>query len=356
MGVVRVLVVDDSRTARTLLRSVLDADPGLTVVGEASNGAEALEAVGRLQPSVVVMDIDMPEMDGFEATKRIMIQHPTPIVIVTGSDNALQIEVSLKAVGAGALTVAPKPAGPGSPGYEAEAARLARLVKALADVKVVRQRRSVQDSGPTPAPTPPSAPDRSERDRTIEIVGVAASTGGPAALYGFLQALPRSLGVPVLVVQHIAAGFIDGLARWLSTATVLPVCVAQGNAPLQGGEVYLAPDDHHLTVRGDHIRLSTADPVGGFRPAANVLFASLAESHGAAAAAVVLTGMGDDGVQGAASLHAAGGFVLAQDADTSAVFGMPNAVVRRGIAAAVGPVDELASRVARLSLQKELKG
>lgn len=356
MDATRVLVVDDSPTDRALLRGVLDADPGLTVVGEAGNGAEALEAVGRLRPSVVVMDIDMPEMDGFEATKRIMIEHPTPIVIVTGSDNALQVEVSLKAVGAGALTVAPKPPGPASPQYEVEAARLARLVKGLADVKVVRQRRRVEAPGPAPAAAPTRPRERSERGRVVEVVGVAASTGGPAALYAFLQALPRSLDVPVLVVQHIASGFIDGLARWLATATVLPVCVATANAVLRGGEVYLAPDDHHLTASGDRIRLSTADPVGGFRPSASVLFASLAESHGAAAAAVVLTGMGDDGVDGAVRVHAAGGLVLAQDAGTSAVFGMPNALVRRGIAHAVGPVDELACRIAQLAPQKEVGG
>lgn len=355
MDATRVLVVDDSRTDRTLLRSVLEADPGLIVVGEAANGAEALEAVGRLRPSVVVMDIDMPEMDGFEATKRIMIEHPTPIVIVTGSDSALQVEVSLKAVGAGALTVAPKPPGPASPRYAGEAARLARLVKGLADVKVVRQRRRVEATGPAPSPAM-RAVGWSHRGRAVQIIGVGASTGGPAALYGFLQALPRSLDVPVLVVQHIATGFIDGLARWLATATVLPVCVATANAVLRGGEVYLAPDDRHLTTNGDRIRLSTADPVGGFRPSASALFASLAESHGATAAVVVLTGMGDDGVDGAARVHAAGGLVLTQDAGTSAVFGMPNAVARRGIAHVVGTVEELACRVAQLAPQKEVGG
>lgn len=352
--ITRVVIVDDSATARLLLREILDGDPRLEVVGEAATGSAAVDLVTRLRPSIVVMDIEMPGMDGFEATKRIMIEQPTPIIIVTGSDSALQVEVSLKAVGVGALTVLPKPPGPSSPAHAAEAARLVRLVRALADVKVVRQRRPVAASTAT---TPRSAVPR-PTDRTgpgsLQVLGVAASTGGPAALYRLLQALPRTLDIPVLVVQHIAAGFLDGLARWLATATVLPVSVASAHTPLRGGEVYLAPDDHHLVVRDGRIRLSSADPVGGFRPSATVLFRSLAEHYGAGAGVVVLTGMGEDGLHGAEQIHAAGGLVLAQDADTSVVFGMPQAVVRRGLADMVAPVEELACRVASLASQKEI--
>jgi two-component system chemotaxis response regulator CheB len=323
-----------------LLTAILDADAGLTVVGEAADGAEGLELVRRLQPSVVVMDIDMPDMDGFEATKRIMIEQPTPIVIVTASTQAAQIETSLKAVRAGALTVVPKPAGPGSASHRSEAARLVALVKGLADVKVVRQHDRT------------AAPDRttvasSETGRAVAVVGVAASTGGPPAVYRFLELLPRTLDVPVLVVQHLAAGFVDGLARWLAGATVLPVCVATDGLPARGGEVYIAAEDRHLELVAGSLRLSTADPVGGFRPSADVLFCSLADGHGAGAAAVILTGMGNDGAAGAARVRQAGGLVLAQDADTCVVYGMPRAVVQAGLADAVGPVDDLAYRIGR---------
>lgn len=345
---IRVVVADDSRTARALLVALLEAEPSLTVVGEAADGAEALELTGRLRPSVVVMDIEMPRMDGFEATKRIMIEHPTPIVIVTARHDVHHVEVALQAMRAGALTVAAKPGGRAlTTASDESARRLVMLVKALADVKVVRRRSGggelLREADRLTAP----------RGHTVEAVAVAASTGGPVALYRFLEAMPRSLDVPVLVVQHMADGFVEGLARWLGTATVLPVCVAQDGAELRGGQVYIAPDDHHLEVARGRIQLSGTPPVGGFRPSANVLFTSLADAYGATAAAVVLTGMGEDGVVGAARVREGGGLVLAQDAETSAVYGMPRAVVTAGLADAVGPVEDLAYRVVRSASKRK---
>lgn len=345
----RAVVVDDSPTARALLTAILAADPAIRVVGEASNGLQALEVVKRTRPSVVVMDIEMPVMDGFEATKRIMVEEPTPIVIVSARYDSRQVEVALQAVKAGALTVIAKPSGPATPGFQAQSDRIVRLVKALAEVKVVRQhrrrpsRRTIDDHGGE-LPRRPR-----QHDHRVKVVGVAASTGGPAALYRFLEQLPRTLGIPVLVVQHIADGFVDGLARWLGGGTLLPVGVAKGGSPLRPGEVYLAPDGHHLEVGPNEIRLSSAAHDGGFRPSANVLFASLAARYGPRAAAVVLTGMGTDGLRGAAQLRACGGLVLAQDADSSAVFGMPRAVAEAGLAHAVGDVADLASLVVRSS-------
>lgn len=345
-GRLRVVVVDDSRTARALLTGLLDVDPGIEVVGQAADGAEALALVKRLQPSVVLMDIDMPVMDGFEATKRIMVEEPTPIIVVSARHDARHVEIGLQAVRAGALTVVPKPAGPGMPEHQRDATRIVTLVKALADVKVVRQHG-------LRSPVVPPEPRVTKPHRTLQIVGVAASTGGPAALYRFLEVLPRTLDLPVLVVQHIAKGFVGGLAQWLSAAAVLPVCVAEDGAELAGCQVYIAPDDRHLEVRGGRIRLSRADPDRGFRPSANVLFRSLADEYGPAAAGVVLTGMGHDGLHGAAQLRDAGGLVLAQDADSSVVFGMPRAVAEAGLADMVGNVESLASRIVRFAPMKE---
>lgn len=337
----RVLVVDDSTTARALLVALCRAEPGVEVVGEASDGRQAVERTMLVRPSIVVMDIEMPVMDGFEATKRIMIEHPTPILIVTARYDPASVEVSLRAVRAGALTVLPKPGGPGTPGFERDAARLVSLVKALADVKVVRARRTE-----LPAAAPVRRPSSRE---PIAVVGVAASTGGPAAVFRFLQTLPRHLDVPVLVVQHIAEGFVPGLVRWLASATVLPVCTAEDGDKLAGGTVYVAPDGHHLGVGDGVIRLSDAPKVGGFRPSADVLFRSLADSYGSGATAVVLTGMGIDGVDGARAVRAAGGLVLSQDEGSSVVFGMPRAVADAGLADAVGSAEELAFKLVRFA-------
>ena len=345
-GTARVLVVDDSSTARALLVQLLGADPALEVVGEATNGRQAVELAGRLRPSILVMDIEMPIMDGFEATKRIMVEAPTPILIVTARHDPHDVEVSLRALRMGALAVQPKPAGPGSDGFQADGARLVTLVKALAEVKVVR-RRWMPD--PTPPTRAPGATVPTGREASVRAVAVAASTGGPAALYRFLELLPADLAAPVLVVQHIAAGFVTGLASWLGSGTALPVKVAEEDEPLRDGHVYVAPDGRHLEVgRDQSVHLAAGPPVGGFRPSASALFASLAAIYGRAGAGVVLTGMGSDGLEGIRALHGAGGLVLAQDEQTSAVFGMPRAVVSDGVAHVVGPVEELASAVVRV--------
>lgn len=341
----RVLIADDSPTARALLAAVLGADPDVEVVGQAVDGAEAVALAKQLRPSVIVMDMEMPVMDGFEATKRIMVEQPTPIVVVTARDDAGEVETALRAVRAGALTLIPKPPGPGTPDHDTQVRRIVTLVKALAEVKVVRQH------GERPVPVAPAL--QRTTGRRLEVVGVAASTGGPAALYRFLELLPRTLDVPVLVVQHIAKGFVDGLAQWLSGASLLPVRVAEDGDELAGHQVYIAPDDRHLEVSAGRVRLSRAEPDGGFRPSANVLFRSLADRYGPAAVGVVLTGMGQDGLHGAARLRETGGLILAQDAHSSAVFGMPRAVIDAGLAHTVGTVEELVSRITRFVSMEE---
>ena len=343
----RVLVADDSATTRTLLSSVLDADPRLAVIGHAVDGLEAVRLTTQLRPTIVVMDIEMPHMDGLEATRRIMVDQPTPIVIVTAGYDADRVGLSLQATRAGALTIAPKPSGPSSATFRADTTRLVKLVTALADVKVVRQHDRRGDGAPA---SPPAAADR---HRAVDVVGVVASTGGPAVLYQLLQLLPPTLDVPVLIVQHIADGFVDGLAKWLGAASALPVVVATDGHPARGGEVYIAPDDRHLCLTGGHLHLSSDPPVGGFRPSGTEMLASLAASHGAAAAAVVMTGMGRDGLEGAAQVRAAGGLVLAQDAATSAVFGMPGVVVDAGLAHLVGSVDVLAAKISMFAAKRK---
>jgi two-component system, chemotaxis family, protein-glutamate methylesterase/glutaminase len=351
----RTIVAEDSATARSLLVAILSADPDIQVVGEAANGAEAVALTRRLRPDVVTMDITMPLMDGFEATREIMASVPTPIVIVTASGLAREVQTGLRALQAGALAVLPKPPGPGAAGFEEAARQLVANVKALSQVKVVRHWRNAgvrsqesgvrsQGSGVVSSSLTPDS-----RLLTPELVVIATSTGGPAALHRLFAALPGDFPLPILVVQHIARGFTDGLADWLGKSTALRVKVAADGEPLAPHTVYLAPEDRHLGVsRRPAVVLSSVPPVGGFRPSGTFLFASAARSRGAGTVALILTGMGSDGVEGLAEVRRAGGHIVAQDEESSIIFGMPGAAVAAGLADVVLPLDAIPAHLMEL--------
>ena len=336
---IRVLVAEDSPTARALLVAILGSDPEITVVGEACNGSEAVEMTRRLRPDVVTMDVRMPVLDGLEATKEIMITAPTPIVIVTASFLARDVEISLHALRAGALTVLAKPPGPEAASFDEACRQLIAGVKAMSQVKVVRHWRPTTS---VPIRHPPLVRGRGK------LVAVAASTGGPAALHRLLTDLPGDFPAPILVTQHISPGFIAGLADWLNRNSDLRVKLAEAGEPLAPHIVYLAPDDRHLGISEQAIVLSTAPPIGGFRPSGTFLFESAARAYGASVVVVILTGMGDDGVAGLRAVRAADGCVIAQDEQSCVVFGMPGAAVAAGAADLVLPLDAIAARLREL--------
>ena len=375
---IRVLVAEDSTTVRRLLVELLASDPGFEVVGEATTGAEAIALALDLQPDLITMDVHMPVLDGLDATKEIMREVPTPILIVSSAANRGDVGLALSATQAGALMVVPKPESPRDPDFERQRAQFLGMARAMAAVKVVR--RWSPGAGVELAARAAAAGRRARRPGGIRVVAVGTSTGGPAALRRLLIDVPRDFPVPILVVQHMARGFIDGLATWLGTNLRLRVTVAADGEPLVGGTVYLAPDDRHLGIAppgsGQHVgrgagaagagaagagaadagavggagRAALLDTaaVGGFRPSADVLFDSCARAHGAGVAALVLTGMGRDGVDGLARVHAAGGRVLAQDEASSVVYGMAQEAVRAGVVHEVLPLDTLGRRVVEL--------
>jgi two-component system, chemotaxis family, protein-glutamate methylesterase/glutaminase len=338
----KVLVVDDSAVSRRLLATVLDGDPELQVVGEARDGREAMRMAEQLRPDVITMDIHMPDMDGFETTRRIMESSPRPIVIVSADYDPQDVARSFHALEAGALTVLPKPHGAGTETFSDRAAELIEVVKLMAGVNVFRRHARPGRKGGMlyPAPSLNGAPP-------AEIVAIGASTGGPAALATLLQGLPPDLGVPVLIAQHLARGFDSGLAEWLDTVTDLDVRLAMAGEPLHAGTVLVAPHGSHLGVtRSGRATLSFSEPLGGHRPSVSYLFSSVARAYGASALGVILTGMGEDGVAGLIELKGAGGRVLGQDRASCVVYGMPRAALRAGVVDQELPPATLAAAIA----------
>ncbi len=333
---VKVLVVEDSPSVREFLVHVLGSDPSIRVVGAASSGEEALDAVKRLRPDVITMDIHMPGINGLEATRRIMENDPTPIVIVSGSTNTREVTTTFDAMDAGALAVLPRPAGLGDRDHQAGARELVRTVKAMAEVKVVRRWPRVQRA--------PAAARPSGVRAKVRVVAIGASTGGPPALHTILSALPADFPVPILVVQHMAPGFVRGFAEWLAQSCSLAVqLAAHGETPLPRS-VYIAPDGQQMGVdRGGRIVLSAGQPENGLCPSVSHLFRSVAQAYGGDAVAGLLSGMGRDGADELRLLKEMDAATFVQDKASSVVHGMPGEAIRLDATMYVLPPEKIAA-------------
>ena len=324
---VRVLVADDSEIFREVLSRVIGADPGFEVVAVAADGNDAARLTRELRPDVITMDLNMPDADGFSGIARIMAETPTPIMVLTA--NKAEV-VGFKALSLGALDILEKPEA--SADLEAYGAEIRSRLRLLSGVKVIRHLRGLRERR-LPLPSRPG--------RRADVVVIGASLGGPRALATLLRGLPADFPVGIAVVQHIADGFTEGLASWLAQECPLRVRQALDGDLLQPGQVLLAPSGHHLLVGEGRVRLFDGPPVDTFKPSVTPLFLSAAQAYGARACGVILTGMGHDGAAGLKALHDAGGLTLAQDEQSSAVFGMPKAAIELGAVDRVLPLDDL---------------
>jgi two-component system chemotaxis response regulator CheB len=341
MKKVTVLIAEDSPSIRLLLSHVLELDPRIQVLATVNDGQAAVDYIdgGSERPDVMVMDIHMPRLDGFEATRRIMESNPLPIVICTATADAQELQVAFRSMEAGAVACVEKPVGHDDPRFEAVVQNLQQTVRLMAEVKVVRRW-----SKRVAVPAPVGVPSTGSRNMAPRIVGIGASTGGPPVLQTILSALPRDFPAPVLVVQHIARGFLPGMVEWLNQTTGLHVHIAAHGTVATPGHVYIAPDDFHMGVSASgRVVLSHETPEGGLRPSVAYLFRAMAQHIGDAAIGVLLTGMGTDGSAELKLLRDRGALTIAQDRESSVVHGMPGAAIQLGAAVQVLPPDRIAA-------------
>lgn len=342
----RVLVVDDSVVARQWVLRALAAEPGVQVVGVAANGQEGLAFARSLTPDVITLDVEMPVLDGIGMLRALMGERPTPVIMVSSRTTAAAA-VTIEALALGAVDFVTKPSAERADQVQAaeDLRAKVRMAGAIAHGRI----RSSHLAGPTrvrrastPAPPtdgPATAPDR--------IVVLGTSTGGPTALRALIPQLAAPLGAAVIVVQHMPAGFTEPLAARLDAASTLPVREAADGQRLVTDRVVLAPGDRHLMVSAEGlVRLSGLPRVNGVRPSADVTLQSIAATWGERVLAVVLTGLGSDGREGARAVKANGGRVISQDEASSLVYGMPAAVMAAGLADDVLSLDDIPAAIA----------
>jgi len=374
---IRVLVVDDSLVVREIITKILRSDPEIEIIGTARNGVEAIDLAARLRPSIITMDINMPIKNGLEAIEEIMAYTPTPILVISSLVN---VGFAFKAMELGALDVFEKPTMGVWDGQEKLERDLKAKVKLLSKIKVVthlagRRREQKLEGSPLaedipdtsltlpapeisrkeqtcllPLPTLPQiSADSSKRTGTFEIVAIGTSTGGPKALQQVLSPIPKDFPLPIVIVQHIADGFTEGLVDWLDAECILKVKLGNDRELLQGGVIYIAPCRSHMLVdEYKQIRLDDSPPIGGHKPAVTALLSSVAKAYGNKAIGVILTGMGGDGAEGLKEMRDKGAATIAQDKNTSIIFGMPKVAIDMGAAQKVLPLDIIPLEIIRM--------
>jgi two-component system, chemotaxis family, protein-glutamate methylesterase/glutaminase len=360
MRKIRVLVVDDSTVIRRLLTDALISDPAIEIAGTAANGRIALAKLTQINPDLITLDMEMPDMDGLETLAELRKTHPRLPVIMFSTLTQKGAIATLNALSLGASDYVTKPANVGgvTAAIQAVKSDLIPKIKALC--------RFVDAPHTTPTTVPKTRVPQAREKGTLElrlqrfdIIAIGVSTGGPNALTEIFRQLPVNLPVPIVIVQHMPPVFTKYLAERLSSVSPLEVSEAKTGDMLHPGKAWLAPGNFHMSLlerdKSTTVSLHQAPPENSCRPAADVLFRSVAENYGPTALAVVLTGMGQDGLRGCEAISAAGGKVIAQDEESSIVWGMPGAIVGAGLADAIIPLSRMASEITSLAGQRRGK-
>jgi len=341
---IKVLVVEDSPVARELLVGVLAADPEIEVIGTAHDGKEAIEFVKRNKPDVVTMDIYMPMVSGIEATRSIMETNPVPIIVVSGSWSPEEAETTFRVMEAGAIAIVQRPTGPGHPDHSRMVGELLLTVKAMAEVKVVRRWPRNRKSSPV---LPAQLENRQTATSPLQVadinaIAIGASIGGPIVLQTILSNLPVDFPAPLLIVQHMSTGFIEGMVAWLRQTSRMPLHIAKDAELPIPGHAYFAPDGCHMGVdRSGRICLDDSSAENGAKPSVSYLFRSVANAFGKKAVGILLTGMGKDGAEELKLMKDKDGLTIAQDRESSVVYGMPGVAAELGAAKYTLPPDKI---------------
>jgi two-component system, chemotaxis family, protein-glutamate methylesterase/glutaminase len=345
----RVLVVDDSAFMCRVLQEIISSDPQLEVVGQARDGSDAVAMADSLQPDVITMDINMPRVDGLQATEMIMSRHPRPIVIVS-SESREGTASTLRALELGAIDFVPKPSTGIDLDMKSVRDDLTRKLKLAAKVRVVRTAtlsKLPAMHAPVAVPAARGTPAGQIGGKPPMVV-IAASTGGPAAVMRVVSAFPKEMAASIFLILHMPAAFTKQFVSQLAEVCSLPVKEAEQNEAPQLSTIYLCPGSHHLRLSSTgNISLDPGPRIDGYRPCADVAFETVASYARTLAIGVVLTGMGSDAAKGAKAMKTAGGYVLAQDEVTSMIFGMPSEAIKTGAVDDVLPLDQIAPAIER---------